>query len=148
MEIILKQPVRNLGDQDDIVNVKSGYARNYLIPQGLAMMATTSAKKALTEKKRQAEHKQDYLRQQSQELADQLNALKLVIETLAGQDGKLFGSVTSLQVANRLNEKGYDIDRKRITLDDIRETGEYTATIHLHKQVKAEVAIEVIRKEG
>lgn len=147
MEVILKQPVRNLGDQDDVVKVKPGYARNYLIPQGLAMLATESAKRALEEKKRQAAHKQDFLQQQAQELADKLQESKVEIITLAGADGKLFGSVTSLQIANKLKDQGFDIDRKSITIDDIRQTGEYVAVVHLHKPIKAEVPVIVTRKE-
>ena len=147
MEVILTQPVRNLGDQDDVVKVKPGYARNYLIPQGLAVMATASAKKAMEEKKRQAAHKQEFIKQQAQEEAEKLNDLKIVIETLAGADGKLFGSVTTIQVANKLKEKGYEIDRKTLTIDEIRATGEYKGIIHLHKEVKAEINIEVVRKE-
>ena len=147
MEVILTQPVRNLGDPDDVVNVKAGYARNYLIPQGLAVMATASAKKAMEEKKRQASHKTEFVKQQAQEKADALAGVKILIETLAGNDGKLFGSVTSIQLANKLQEKGFDIDRKSITFDDIRNTGEYTATVHFHKEVKAEIEVEVTRKE-
>lgn len=147
MEIILKQPVKNLGDKDDVVKVKPGYARNYLIPQGMAIMATSSAKKELAEKIRQRSHKLEFIKNQATEEAEKLNGLKLTIETLAGADGKLFGSVTALQIANKLKESGFEIDRKTITLDDIRNTGEYTAIIHLHKEVKAEVEIEVTRKE-
>lgn len=147
MEVILKQPVRNLGDADDIVKVKPGYARNYLIPQGLAILATQSSRKALEERKRQAAHKQEFVRQQAQELADQISGTQLSVETLAGADGKLFGSVTALQIANRLKDLGFDIERKSITVEDIRTTGEYTATIHLHKEVKVDIGIEVLRKE-
>ncbi|MEM7514572.1 MAG: 50S ribosomal protein L9 [Bacteroidota bacterium] len=147
MEVILKQPVRNLGDQDDIVKVKPGYARNFLIPQGLAILATTSSKKALEEKKRQASHKQEFVKNQAQEKADSMEGTKILIETLAGADGKLFGSVTSLQIANRLKEKGFDIDKRSVTIEDIRSTGEYEATIHLHKEVKVQIPIEVSRKE-
>ena len=147
MEVILKQPVRNLGDQDDIVAVKPGYARNYLIPQGFAVMATASAKKQLEEKQRQASHKSEFVKQKAQEEAEKLQGLKISIETLAGADGKLFGSVTAIQVASKLKEQGYEIDRRTITVDDIRNTGEYTAIVHLHKEVKAELTIEVFRKE-
>ena len=147
MEVILKQPVRNLGDADDVVKVKNGYARNYLIPQGLAVMATAAAKKAMEEKKRQAAHKVEFVKQQALEEAEKLANLKVIIETLAGADGKLFGSVTNIQIANKLSELGHDIDRKTITVEDIRTTGEYTATIHFHKEVKADVTIEVTRKE-
>ena len=107
MEIILKQPVRNLGDVDDVVKVKSGYARNFLIPQGLAVMATASAKKAMEEKKRQASHKVEFVKQQATDEAAKLDGLKLSIETLAGADGKLFGSVTNIQIANKLKERGF-----------------------------------------
>jgi len=147
MEVILTQPIRNLGDKDDVVKVKPGYARNYLIPQGLAVMATASNRKALEEKKRQASHKQEHIKQQAEDLASQLSGLKIKIETLAGTDGKLFGSVTAIQIANRLKDKGFDIERKTITIEDIRETGEYVAIVHLHKEVKAEIDIEATRKE-
>lgn len=148
MEVILKQLVAHLGDQDEVVKVKPGYARNYLIPQGLAYLATPSAKKALEEKKRQASHKKEFVINQAQELADQLNEQKIVIETLAGVDGKLFGSVTALMIAQALKDKGFEIDRRKLTFEDIRTTGEYSATVHLHKEVKATVGIEVLRKES
>ncbi|MDX2249229.1 MAG: 50S ribosomal protein L9 [Bacteroidia bacterium] len=147
MQVILTQPVRNLGEKDDVVKVKPGYARNFLIPQGLAVMATESAKKAMEETKRQAAHKVEFIKQQARDEAAKLDGLKIVIETLAGADGKLFGSVTSIQIANKLKEKGLEVDRKTIIVDDIRSTGEYTATVHLHKEVKATIAIEVVRKE-
>lgn len=145
MEVILKKPVINLGDQDDVVKVKPGYARNYLIPQGLAMLATASAKRALEEKKRQAAHKQDFLLQQAQELADKLSALKVTISTLVGQDGKLFGSITPLAFANKLAELGFEIDRRQISFpEDMKEVGEYVAIVHLSKQVKAEIAFAIV----
>jgi large subunit ribosomal protein L9 len=143
MEIILTQPVRNLGDIDDVVKVKPGYARNYLIPQKMAVLATPSSLRALEEKKKQAAHKQSHLKDQAQEIADKLADLTISIETLAGADGKLFGSVTSLMIAKELEERGFEVDRRKITIDDIRATGEYTATVHLHKEVKADIAIEV-----
>lgn len=147
MEVILLSPVRNLGDTNDVVKVKPGYARNFLIPQGLAVMATASAKRNIEEQQKQASHKQEFLKQQAQEEADKLADLKIEIETLAGADGKLFGSVTALQIANQLKDKGFEIDRKTITVDDIRNTGEYTAVIHLHREVKAEIEVVVTRKE-
>lgn len=147
MEIILKAPIRNLGDADDVVKVKPGYARNYLIPQGLAVMATASAKKALEERKSQASHKQEFVKQQAEAEAAKLEGVEVHIETLAGADGKLFGSVTALQIANKLKEKGLEVERKAITIEDIRNTGEYVAVIHLHKEVKAEVKVSVTRRE-
>ena len=147
MQVILLQAVRNLGAPDDLVKVKPGYARNYLIPQGLAIMATASRIKALEEKQKQAAHKQEFLKEQAAAQIEEIQNVKIVIETLAGADGKLFGSVTPLMIANQLKEKGYDIDRRKITLEDIRSTGEYVATVHLHKDVKANINIEVVRKE-
>ncbi len=148
MKVILTHSVSNLGSVDDVVNVKPGYARNYLIPQGRAIMATTSALKALEEKKRQAAHKQEFIKDQASEAAEQLQGLKITIETLAGADGKLFGSVTPLMIANRLKDKGFEIDRRKISSDDIRTTGEHKAIIHFHKEVKAEIEIEVVKAES
>lgn len=148
MEVILKQPIRNLGDKDDVVKVKPGYARNYLIPQGLASVATASAKRALEEEKRQASHKLEFVKQQAVDQAEKLTSAKVVIETLAGNDGKLFGSVTTLMIASKLKEQGFEIDRRSITIEDIRATGEYIATVHLMKEVKAEVPVEVTAKEA
>jgi large subunit ribosomal protein L9 len=125
------------------VKVKPGYARNYLIPQKMAILATSSNLRALEEKKKQAAHKQEHLKDQAQEVADKLADMTISIETLAGADGKLFGSVTSLMIAKELEEKGFEVDRRKITLDDIRTTGEYVATVHLHKEVKADINIEV-----
>lgn len=149
MEIILKQYVKGLGDKNDLVTVKDGYGRNYLIPQKLAVLATESAKRQRQEALRQASHRLEHIKNEAQAVADRLGELELIIETLAGVDGKLFGSVTTLMVENRLKEKGFDVDRRRISFDDdIKETGEYTATIDIHKEVKAELKIVVIAKEN
>lgn len=147
MEVILKQPVKNLGDANDIVTVKPGYARNFLLPKGMALLATPSNRKIVEENKRQAAHKQVFITKQAQELAAQLNEVTLDIDTLAGADGKLFGAVTNLQIAAKLKEKGFEIDRKIITVDDIHSLGEYEATVHLHKEVKATVKLNVRRRE-
>lgn len=146
MEIILLQDVRNLGEADDIVKVKPGYARNYLIPQGYGVMATDSNRKSIEEKKRQASHKQTFIQEQAQALADRIEGHSIIIETLAGTDGKLFGSVTALQIANKLKEIGFDIDRKVINVEDIRSTGEYVAEVKLHKKVRAKVTVHVIQE--
>ena len=147
MEIILKQYIKGLGEKDDIVTVKNGYARNFLIPQGMAVLATKSAVKQLEETLRQRAHRQEHLKNEAEALAAQLEEINIVVETLAGQDGKLFGSVTPLMVANQIKEKGFDIDRKQISFsEDIKSTGEYEAIISLHKEVKAKVKIEVIAK--
>lgn len=144
MEVILKQPVNKLGDVGDVVKVKAGFARNYLIPKGIAEMATANRLKAWKESKRQAEHKQEFLIEKAQTLATKMGEAKILIRTLAGKEGKLFGSVTALMVANKLKEQDFNVDRRKITLDDIRSTGEYVATIHLHKEVKAKVNIVVL----
>ncbi|MFN0201707.1 MAG: 50S ribosomal protein L9 [Bacteroidia bacterium] len=147
MDVILKQAVINLGEKHDVVSVKPGYARNYLIPQGIALPATDSNRRAVEELKKQAAHKQAFMKQQAESLAEKLGALTIEIETLAGSDGKLFGSVTNLQIAARLAEKGFDIDRRTITVDDIHEIGEYKAVVHLHRDVKATVPLVVKHKE-
>lgn len=148
MEIILKEYVKGLGEKGDIVEVKNGYGRNFLIPKGLAMIATESAKKVVAENLRQAAHRQEHILEEAQKVAEKLQEAKLVVETLAGVDGKLFGSVTPLMVENELKEKGFDVDRKRISFDgDVKETGSYTITIDLHKEVKAEVQMDVVAKE-
>ena len=147
MEVILKQDVTHLGDKDDIVKVRNGYALNYLIPQGLAIQASDSAKKVLAENQRQAAHKIAKIKQEAMDVADKLKALDIKIP-MVGQDGKIFGSVTSLQIANQLKEKGFDLDRKRIAIaEDIKTLGSFVALINLHKEVKVEVPFEVIAKE-
>lgn len=149
MDIILKEYVKGLGEKGDLVTVKHGYARNFLIPKGVAVVATKSAKKVVEENMRQAAHRQKHILDEAQKRGDELAEVKLVIETLAGIDGKLFGSVTPLMVENALVEKGFKIERKRINFPkDIKETGEYSATIDLHKEVKIEIAIEVIAKQS
>lgn len=147
MEIILKQPVKNLGDTHDVVKVKPGYARNFLIPSGMAVIANESNRKAVAELKRQASHKQDHIKMVAERTAAQLASTVIEIETLAGADEKLFGSITTIQIAAKLKDKGFEIDRKIITVDDIRELGEYTAVVHLHKEVKADLKVLVKRKE-
>lgn len=148
MNIILKQPVKNLGDIHDVVKVKPGYARNYLLPQGMAILATDSNVRAIEEIKRQVAHKQEHIKTTALDLAAKIAGVKLTIESLAGADGKIFGSVTTLKIANLLKEQGIEVDKKLITLDDIHQIGEYTATAHLHKDVKAEIALNVVRKEN
>lgn len=148
MEIILKEYVKGLGEKGDLVSVKPGFARNYLIPQGFAMLATKSARKMVEENMRQAAHRQQHILEEAQKLGAKLSEVSLVIETLAGVDGKLFGSVTPLMVENALQEKGFNINRKRITFpEDIKETGSFKAIVDVHKEVKAEIAIEVVAKQ-
>jgi large subunit ribosomal protein L9 len=148
MEIILKQYHKGLGEKNDIVTVRDGYARNFLIPQGIAVLATASAKKMVTENQRQAQHRQDHIRKESEGVKTRLEEVVITVSTLAGNDGKLFGSVTTLMVENRLRELGFDIDRRRISFDgDIKELGKHMASVDLHKEVKARLTIEVVAKE-
>ncbi|WP_028296207.1 50S ribosomal protein L9 [Olivibacter sitiensis] len=145
MEIILKQDIKNLGEKDDIVTVKNGYGRNYLIPQGLAIMATPSAKKVLAENVKQAQFKQEKIKQDALDLASKLEKITLSIGAKAGESGKIFGSVNSIQIADALKKEGFDVDRRRITFDvDPKELGEYTANLNLHKEVKVKVTFNVI----
>jgi large subunit ribosomal protein L9 len=149
MEVILLQDVAKLGDKDDVVKVKPGFANNYLIPRGMAMMATASSKKVLTENLRQAAHRQAKIKVEAEQLAQKLSALTLKVATLAGKEGKIYGSITPLQVANLLKEQGYEVDRRKITFEtEIRTLGEYKARVNLHKEVKTEVALLVVEKEG
>ena len=146
MEIILKQDIDKLGSKDDIVVVRPGYARNFLIPQGMAIVATTSAKKMHAENQRQRAHKQEKILQEAQVIADKLAALKLSIGAKAGENGKIFGSVNAIQIAEALGKQGYDVDRRSISIeeDSIKELGEYVAKVKLHKSVIQEVKFEVV----
>ncbi len=146
MEIILKQDIPNLGYKDDIIVVRDGYARNYLIPKGLAINATPSVKKAHAEIIRQKAHKEEKIKNEALELAEKLNKLKLTIGAKTSSKGKIFGSVNTIQVAEALKEKGYAIDRKDIAFKEelIKEVGNYTALIKLHKEVEAQIPFEII----
>ena len=142
MEVILKKYHKDLGEKNDIVSVKPGFARNFLIPQGIAIMATETNRKILTENLRQAAHKKDHIKNEALRIAGELEKLTLTISTLAGPDGRLFGSITPLMIANQLEAKGYDIERPRILFDTvIKELGNYEITVDLHKEVKAKVKI-------
>ena len=144
MEIILLTDIANLGHKDDIVDVKQGYGRNYLIPQGYAILATPSARKVVAENLRQRAHKEAKLRAEAEELAAQLAEVKLTIGAKTSSTGKIFGSVNSIMISESLKEKGFDIDRKKIMLKDVKEIGTYTALIKLHREVKVDVEFEVI----
>ena len=146
MEIILTQDVKNLGYKNDIVNVKPGYARNYLIPQGMAILATESARKILAENMRQQAYKQEKIKKEAEELAKVLEGLSLRIPAKAASTGKIYGSVNNVQIANAIKEaKGIEIDRKHILVDDdtIKEVGSYKAKVRLHKDVTVEISFEV-----
>lgn len=145
MELILKQDIKNLGEKDDVVNVKPGFGRNYLIPKGYAILATESAKKVLAENLKQAAFKQDKIKKDADAIAAKLEGVKLTIGAKAGESGKIFGSVNTIQIADALKKEGFDVDRRRITFDEEPKfVGEYTANLNLHKEVKVKVAFEVV----
>jgi large subunit ribosomal protein L9 len=144
MEVILKKYHKDLGEKNDIVSVKPGFGRNFLIPQGIAIMATETNRKIHAENLRQAAHKKDHIKNAALAVAEKLDQLTLTIETLAGPDGRLFGSVTPLMVASQLEAKGFEIERQRISFETpIKEVGSYTVNVDLHKEVKAKLKIEV-----
>ena len=144
MEIILLTDIANLRHKDDIVDVKQGYGRNYLIPQGYAILATPSARKVVAENLRQRAHKEAKLKAEAEEIAAQLAEVKLTIGAKTSSTGKIFGSVNSIMISESLKEKGFDIDRKKIVLKDVKEIGTYTALIKLHREVKVDVEFEVV----
>ena len=145
MEIILLQDVQNLGYKDDVVKVKNGYGRNYLIPQGKAILATPSAKKQLEENLKQRAHKLAKIEADAEELAAKLNGVSLQIGAKTSATGTIFGSVNNIQIAEALAKKGFDVDRKIIFINDnVKELGSYKATIKLHKEVSAEINFEVV----
>lgn len=148
MEIILKEDIKGLGYKNDVVDVKSGYGRNYLIPQGLAIIANKSNKKMIAENIRQASHKAEKLKKDAEALAAKIGDIVLEIKAKAGESGKIFGAVTPLQISESLKEKGFDIDRKKINVgSDIKNLGDYTIELDLHKEVKHPVAIKVVTEQ-
>lgn len=144
MELILKEDVKNLGFKNDVVSVKNGYGRNYLIPEGLAVLATPSNIKVMQENLKQAAHKAEKLLKDAQETAASIGDMVLVIKAKAGETGRIFGAVTTLQLSDALKSRGIDVDRKRISLpNEVKNLGEYEATITLHKQVSHKVKFVV-----
>lgn len=148
MEIILKEDVIGLGYKNDIVNVKSGYGRNYLIPTGKGVIASESAKKVLAEDLKQRAHKLEKIKNDALELAAKLSEVSLTIPTKVSATGVIYGSVNSLQIADELQKKGFNIDRKIIIVKDVKEVGSYKATVKLHKEVSVEVPFEVVAEEA
>lgn len=145
MQVILKEDIHNLGYKDDIVTVKNGYGRNFLIPQGKAIMATESAKKVLAENLKQRAHKLAKIKADAQELAAKIDGVKLTIATKTSATGTIFGSVNTIQVAEELSKLGFAIDRKTIVIkDSIKEVGTYSAIVKLHKEVSATISLEVV----
>jgi large subunit ribosomal protein L9 len=146
MEIILIQDVDRLGSKDDIVNVKDGYARNFLVPKKKAIVATTSAKKMLAENTKQRAHKEAKLIAEASKIAEQIVNKKVKIGAKTSTSGKIFGSVNTIQLAEAINKKGFEIERKQISLptDSIKEVGKYIAKIKLHKKVIVDFEFEVV----
>lgn len=148
MEIILKEDIIGLGYKNDIVNVKPGYGRNYLIPTGKAIIASASAKKVLAENLKQQQHKLAAILAAAEKDAEALNGVELTIESKVSATGVLYGSVNAATVAAELAKKGIEIDRKRIIMKDIKTVGEYAATVIFHKEVKVEIPVTVIAEGG
>ena len=146
MELILKEDVANLGSKDDIVTVKDGYGRNYLIPKGYAILATETAKKIHSENQKQRAHKLEKIRNEALELAKKMDGISLTIGAKASTSGKIFGSVNTIQIAEALSKEGFDVDRKSIVIKEetVKEIGKYTATVKLHRDVKVEINFEVV----
>ena len=149
MEIILKKDVANLGHADDIVNVKTGYAVNYLIPQGFAILATPSAKKVHAENIRQRAHKEAKLRADAEALAAKLAEMTVKVSAKVSESGKIYGSVTTIQIAEALAAAGVELDKKDITIlsDSVKETGVYEASVKCYKDIKGTFKFEVVAEE-
>lgn len=146
MELILKQDVQDLGFKDDVVTVKAGYGRNYLIPQGFAIMATPTAKKVLAENLKQRAFKEQKLVNDANAIAETLKALDIKISAKAGGD-KLFGSVTNADIAEALEKAGQNIEKKYITSGIVKRTGKYTANVRLHRDVIVELPYEIVAEQ-
>jgi len=146
MEIILLQDVARLGSKDDVLTVKNGFGRNYLIPQKMAIVATESAKKVLAENTKQRAHKEAKAKELSLSVAERLKTVQLVIGAKTSSTGKIFGSVNTIMLAEAINSKGFEIDRKQIIISEehIKEVGNYVAKIKLHKEVVIELPFEVV----
>lgn len=146
MEIILKQDVKNLGYADDIVKVRNGYGRNYLIPRGIAVIANETNKKIHAETMKQRAHKTQKVRMDADKLASALGSVTLTIGAKVGESGKLFGSVTSQQIVDKLKTMGYDIDKKNVVMpeDHIKKTGSYTAEVIVHRDIRAKLSFDVV----
>ena len=145
MEIILTQDVQGLGYKNDVVKVKPGYGRNYLIPNGVALIANESNKRMIAENSRQAAHKAAKIKQDAEAVAQKMGELTVEVKTKAGETGKIFGAVTAIQIADALKAKGFDIDRKKVILkEQPKQLGTYKVTLDLHKEVKHEITVNVV----
>ena len=149
MELILKENVHGLGYKDDVVKVKDGYGRNFLIPTGKAVIASASAKKCLAEELKQRAHKLEKIKNDALELAEKLKAIEPIkIAAKVSATGSIYGSVNDLQISEELAKRGFEIDRKTIVLKDVKEVGAYHAVVKLHKEVSVEIPFEVVAEEA
>ena len=148
MEIILKEDIIGLGFKNEIVTVKAGYGRNYLIPFGKAVIASDSAKKMLAEDLKQKANKLAKIKAEAEALAEKINAVSLVIATKVSATGQIYGSVNNLQLAEELQKKGIEVNRKIIVVKDVKEVGSYVAQVKLHKDVTASLAFEVVAENA
>lgn len=149
MDLILKEDVANLGYKDDIVSVKRGYGRNYLIPSGKAVIATESARKVLAENLKQRAHKLAQIKAEAEAMAAKINGVCVTIATKTSSTGTIFGSVNSVLVSDELAKLGFEVERKAIVIKDaIKEVGDYTATVRLHKEVSASINLHVVAEEA
>ncbi|UCS91477.1 50S ribosomal protein L9 [Echinicola marina] len=145
MDVILKTDIKGLGYKNDLVAVKPGYGRNYLIPQGFAVLATASNKRILEENIKQAAHKAEKIKTEAEELAAKIEGISLEIKAKIGDSGKIFGKVTTLQISDALAAKGVEVDRKKIAISTpVTGAGEYQAEVDLHREVKTEVKFVVV----
>ncbi len=145
MEIILTQDVKHLGYKDDVVTVRPGYGRNFLIPKGLATLATVSARKVLAENLKQAQFKQDKLRKDAENMSEALKSVTVIVGAKAGETGKIFGAVTTLQLAEAIKKLGHEVDRRNITFEnDVKIVGKHLANLNLHREVKVQIEFEVV----
>jgi large subunit ribosomal protein L9 len=145
MEVILKQDVAGLGYKNDVVKVRPGYGRNFLIPRGFALIANDSNKELIAENTRQAAHKAAKIKADAEELARKIGELTITIGTKAGESGKIFGAVTGTQIADALKAKGFEVDRKKVVFkENVKELGDYAVTLDLHKEVKHEIRLKVV----
>ncbi|TDB65319.1 50S ribosomal protein L9 [Arundinibacter roseus] len=147
MEIILLTDIAGVGYKNDTVSVKAGYGRNYLIPQGYAVLANSTNRKIVNENIRQASHKAEKLKKDAEDIAASIGDMVINIPAVVGESGRIFGRVTNTQVSDALHAKGIEIDRKKITVDDVKSIGTYNAIIDLHKEVKHTVVINVVPAE-
>lgn len=144
MKIILKENMKNLGKQGEVVTVKDGYANNFLFPKGMAILATPGNVKMMEENNRQGAMKREKLKTDANSMSESMKEMTITIVTKAGANGKIFGSITPLQVSQALKAKGYEIDRRKIEINDIKVLGSYEAIVNLHREVSVTIKVEVV----